>query len=166
MSLYFVSLGESAQNDVCVGSVSRPGGAQPICCLETTGHLRLKHRADPLRLCDTHNKHSPRKRMRWPSAVPGAGWEGARERKTYRWLNVGHGFTSLHKHCGVMLFNAIGASLCLLRHLLWIQPLFEYLSYSRPFLELPLEGSSSPMTSNPKFLKQLEYSHSWLLKEK
>lgn len=44
----FLPPGESAEDDVRVGSVSGPGGAQPSRCLETTGHLRLEHRADPL----------------------------------------------------------------------------------------------------------------------
>lgn len=43
------SAGESAADDVCVGSLPGPGGAQPLRCLETAGHLRLQHRADPLR---------------------------------------------------------------------------------------------------------------------
>lgn len=51
--------GQSAQDDVCVGSVSGPGGAEPLRCLETTRHLCLQHRADPLRLHFAQEKPLP-----------------------------------------------------------------------------------------------------------
>lgn len=53
--------GQSAQDDVRVGSVSGPGGAQPLRCLETTRHLCLQHRADPLTLnfCTKKNRSQP-----------------------------------------------------------------------------------------------------------
>lgn len=50
----FWSLGESPQDDVCLGFVSRPGGVQPLCCLEAAGHLSLEHRAGPLSCLRTH----------------------------------------------------------------------------------------------------------------
>lgn len=40
--------GEGDEDDVRVGAVSRPGGAQPQRGLEAAGHLCLQHRADPL----------------------------------------------------------------------------------------------------------------------
>lgn len=43
-----VSTGEGDAHDVCVGAVSRPGGAESQRSLETPGHLCLQHRAGPL----------------------------------------------------------------------------------------------------------------------
>lgn len=40
--------GEGDEDDVCVGAVSGPGGAEPQCGLEAPGHLCLQHRASPL----------------------------------------------------------------------------------------------------------------------
>lgn len=40
--------GEGDENDVCVGVVSGPGGAEPQRSLEAPRHLCLQHRASPL----------------------------------------------------------------------------------------------------------------------
>lgn len=42
------STGESDEDDVCLGIVSWPRGAEPQRSLETPGHLRLQHWAGPL----------------------------------------------------------------------------------------------------------------------
>lgn len=42
------STGEGDEDDVCLGALSWPGGAEPQCSLETPGHLRLQHWASPL----------------------------------------------------------------------------------------------------------------------
>ncbi len=42
------STGEGDEDDVCLGVMSWPGGAEPQRSLETLGHLRLQHWAGPL----------------------------------------------------------------------------------------------------------------------
>lgn len=56
-------LGESPQDDVRLGIVSRPGGVQPLRCLEAAGPLSLEHRAGPLRSLRGHMRSHTRFRM-------------------------------------------------------------------------------------------------------
>lgn len=58
-SLFSPVSGQSAQDDVCVGSMSRPGRAESICCLEATGHLCFQHWANPLNslICTKHTEN-------------------------------------------------------------------------------------------------------------
>lgn len=45
----WVFTGQGAANAIRVGTLQRPGRAQPLRCLAPSGHLSLQHRADPLR---------------------------------------------------------------------------------------------------------------------
>lgn len=77
--------GKGAQDDVRVGSVSRPGGAQPLRCLETARHLRLQHGTDPLRL-DLHKHSQPRRERTVHEQGPAAGWEqNTGDKGTIKW---------------------------------------------------------------------------------
>lgn len=68
-----------------MGSVSRPGGAQPLRCLETARHLRLQHRTDPLRL-DLHKTLPPRRERTVRKQGPAAGWEqNTGDKGTIKW---------------------------------------------------------------------------------
>lgn len=80
MPSVLVPSGKSTEDDVRVGSVSRPGGAKPIRCMETTRYLSLKHRTDPLRLFDTHDKTELRRELTVPEEAPGPAGKEERER--------------------------------------------------------------------------------------
>lgn len=48
LNLRSVPTGEGDEDDVCVGALPRPGGAEPQRSLEAPGHLCLQHRAGSL----------------------------------------------------------------------------------------------------------------------